>query len=62
MWSFGIFSQLWYVAQRKIWQPWLKQDLFFRPQNEWILPWRNACLLLVTAFSTPQRDGKKVFG
>jgi hypothetical protein len=24
---FGIFSQFWYVVQRKIWQPWLKTTI-----------------------------------
>jgi hypothetical protein len=32
LWSFGIFLPFWYVAPRKIWQPWSPQShkkLFF---------------------------------
>jgi cellobiose-specific phosphotransferase system component IIC len=29
LWSFGIFSPVWYLVPRKIWQPWIRSQFHF---------------------------------
>jgi hypothetical protein len=41
-----IFSRFWYVAQRKIWQPWLQEQSVFEIRHGQFLQQVNATLTL----------------